>query len=137
IVCVNQLFAALSAANYTHAHHRPTYSAFPLHPAVAYYDVLGDSPAWLRVVTPPGTGPSGIADHGRPPSPRAAHGVLSTTLRQQLQLALDLGQALHVDANVHASTPAPTTCPMPMAEARRGNTRSGNPYSGRRSAGPS
>src|SRR5690606_13517485 len=99
--------------------------------------IFVDRIAGLGVVNPPRVGPRRVSYHIRAFAQRAAHGVLPDALRQQLQLALDLGQALHVDANVHASTPAPTTCPTPMAEARRGNTRSGNPSPGRRSAGPS
>src|SRR5690606_4140157 len=124
---ISPLLQRPSTAAYADSHHHA--AGLPLAPTSTARngDVLPNLLAGLRVVNRLRIAPGRVPDHVRSLAQCAAHGVISNTLRQQLQLALDLGQSLHVDANVHASTPAPTTCPMPMAEARRGNTRSGNP----------
>src|SRR5690606_41210405 len=48
-----------------------------------------------------------LADHVRALSERATHGVLSKTLRQQLQLSLDLGKSAHVYVKLHRAPPCP------------------------------
>src|SRR5690606_29981199 len=111
----------LGSAPNADAHHHAPSLAFAPPATTGDGDVLEDFLARLGIIDPLRVVPRHVPDHVRTLAKRAAHRISANPLRKQLQLALDLGQALHVYANVHASTPAPTTCPQPTGGALRGN----------------
>src|SRR5690606_39354319 len=59
----------------------------------------------FRIVDPLCVRTRCIPDNIRPLAQCATHGVISNTLRQQLQLALDLGKPLHVNVELHCLPP--------------------------------
>src|SRR5690606_6526099 len=97
----------LGPAPNSNPHHHAAGLPLALAAASCDGDVLPNLLAGFRIVDPLCIVPRRVPDHGRALSERATHGGASKTLRQQLQLALDLGKSAHVYVKLHRAPPCP------------------------------